>query len=602
MSEPTPDYETNKPSMSDDTLKALEVMTRESNLNLKVEQYLAGNLPATERRIEIPQDTRCEIAMVIPAYAEGEGILRPLSTLSKQEGIRTEEYEVIVVVNNSSEMPPRTATETDAEYQRKQDLYKTSLAENQKTLRVIEAIQAGQIPEGLSDEQRMQAQSIIERGMRVFAVDKSTGQQAMPPESANVGTARDRGLAEAIERFKANGKDGIVAQSDSDVAFEPHYLENLVKGFRDNPDVVGVAGSLRFEKTKEVEALFPPMVEALQGAYQGAWDKLLYEKLGRQGERYEQGPEEVRFSGASMASRAFAAAEAGGVPHLAGGEDPAFSRALKKVGEVIKDRSVIAKPEARLSARTEVGSGHGQKLLAAADTLREGELKVPNPDAIMAYVYLRATLAQHLGENAASLETLQIAGHDILTPEMMEKLRQVAAESTDVDALLTNSDFAEIRQIVGSEVDKQYPKVPIIEATNRMVAIATDTPEAKSLFDAEYTQLASQEQAHIAQRTTLVSNLFTITSELPQKQYSVADISSLLSARQSELGMTDLQLEQVQADESILSDVAQIASTIRSAQDGLNAMTTNYPQELTPLEQNLESQALLKLWALNKVT
>lgn len=603
MNEPTPnELPDSEPAISSDTLEELKEITETNRIKQKVDKYLAGHLPETERRIETPQDTRCEIAMVLPAYAEGNGLLRPLSTLATQEGISTEQYEVIVVVNNSNEMPPRTPRETDTEYQRRQELYKTSLVENQKTLNLIKALQAGQIPEDLSDQERIQAQIIIERGMRVFAIDKSTGQQALPSESANVGTARDRGLAEAIERFQENGRDGIVAQSDSDVAFEPHYLENLVKAFRDNPDVVGVAGSLRFEKTKEVEALFPPIIEALRSAYQGTWEKLLYEKLGRHDKLYEKGQNEVRFSGASMASRAFASAEAGGVPHLAGGEDPAFSRALKSIGRVIKDPSVIAKPEARLSARTEVGSGHGQSLLAAADALSEGGLKVSNPDAVMVYADLRTTLAQHLGEKAASLEPLQIDGRDILSPEMMDRLRRVAAESTDVDALLTNIDFSEIRQIIVSEMDRKYQKLPIVEATDKIVAIAIDTPETKRLFDDEYSRLADQESAKILQRITLVKNLFTMTSELPPKIYTSADISSLLSVHQTELGMTSAQLEQVQSDASILSEVAQIASTARNAQDCLIAMTAIYTQELTPLEQNPESQALLKLWALNKVT
>lgn len=603
--------DTHKPSMPEETLGDLKTMaaasrtaqdTRDVNKDRAVSMYLQEHLPASEQRIEVPQDPRCEIAIVLPAYAEGNGLLRPLSSLAAQEGISPEQFEVIVVVNNSSEMPARTSIETDTDYQRKQELHSKSLADNQLTLQLISAIQAGQIPEGLDDQQRLQARIIIERGIRVFAIDKSTGAQALPPESANVGTARDRGVAEVVERFRKNGKDGIIAQSDSDVAFDSQYLANLVRVFADNPDVVGVAGSLRFEKTAEVEALFPPIVEALQDAYQGSWDKLLYEKLGRQGERFEENPEEVRFSGASMSSRAFAAAEAGGVPHIAGGEDPAFSRALKKVGEVIKDGSVIARPEARLSARTEVGAGHGQRLLAAADTLREGGLKVPNPDSIMVYVDLRANLAQHLAENAASLAPLMLLGKELLSTEMMDTLRHVASESSDVDSLLARPELAEIRQIIQSSVDNIFQKVSIIEATDRIVAIAADTPEKQSIFNTELAQLSRQEQEQISKRISLVQNLFAITSELPQRYYSSADIANLLSERQEVIGLSNEQLQQVVLDQSILRNLAEIASNVRNSSDGVAAMASRYFQELTPLEQNPQFQALIKLWAINKVS
>jgi len=76
-----------------------------------------------------------------------------------------------------------------------------------------------------------------------------------------------------------------------------------------------------------------------------------------------------------MSSRAFAAARVGGVPEIAGGEDPGFSDALLTIGKVERSETIITKPVRRFSARTDVRAGHGQRLLKFAEKLRGGDAK-----------------------------------------------------------------------------------------------------------------------------------------------------------------------------------------------------------------------------------
>lgn len=268
-----------------------------------VENYLIQRLPETERRIEKPQDPDCKMAVVIPAYAEGSGILRPLASLATQESITSEEFETIIIVNQASELPERTIAESEADYERKQQLFKQASHDNEQTFAIISAIQAGIIPEGLDDAQRAACQKIIDSGIRIHAIDKFSEDAAFTPDQANVGNARDRGVAEAIERFFARRIDGIIAQSDADVAFDSNYLATLVKTFEQDPAVVGIVGRSDFEKLPEIEAVFPEVANRAAELYQGAWNRLLFSELGVDAGDTEA-KEEVHFVGCTMSSRA----------------------------------------------------------------------------------------------------------------------------------------------------------------------------------------------------------------------------------------------------------------------------------------------------------
>lgn len=460
--------------------KSLESKARTERERI-VEDYLAGHLPKTEHRIETSQDPECKVAVVLPAYAEGLGILRPLASLAEQVDIKTEEFEVIVVVNQSSQPPLRMRGESEAAYKRKQELFERASHENERTLAVIEAINLGVVPDDMDDEDREAFQKVIESNVRVHSIDKSSGGLAFEPDGANVGSARDRGAAEAVERFFKRGVDGIIAQSDADVSFDSHYLSALINRFDQDPGVVGVSGRGDFEVLTEVEEAMPIIAFQVAESYNALWYRLLLSDLGSKLEKAK----EVGFAGCTMSSRAYALAQAGGVPHIAGGEDVLFGENLRMQGKIVKEPDALVRPLARFSARTEVGAGHGQRLLAVADTYSSEGLLVPNPDSVEAYIEIRKTLAEYLGGKTDAMPMLSYRGQELADGEDMASLREVLARASDVDEVLKDPLLKDFRNGVQDRLDKMYRPIPIIQAVDRMsnLVLGNDGQEKSGSVD-----------------------------------------------------------------------------------------------------------------------
>ncbi len=479
--------ETNQQSLLANELRA------ELEKQQGIEEYIANHLPESEQRIEEPQAKDCKVSVVIPAYAEGAGVLRPLASLAKQEGIRPEEFETIIVVNQASQLPPRALSESEADYARKQALFEQAGQENEQTLALISALQSGVIPENLDDEQKAACQKIIDSGIRVYAVDKASSGSAFTPDQANVGSARDRGMAEAVERFFARRVDGIIAQSDADVAFDSNYLATLVRTFEEDPDLVGVAGKAEFDKLPEVEAALPEIANGAAEVYQAVWNRLLFNELGTKPDEADT-KEDIHFFGCGMSSRAYASAKADGVSHIAGGEDTVFGSALQGQGKVINQPDAVVHPLARFSARTEVGAGHGQRLLAAAESYANGGLMVPNPDSIAAYVDVRKTLASHLGEEAGTMPILTSEEASLVSDEAMVRLRAIAAKSSTIDEVLGDPSLKDVRDGIQARLDEIYQPTPISEAVQRIAELVVNNDEQRRQdYEAQVQRLLSSE-------------------------------------------------------------------------------------------------------------
>lgn len=223
----------------------------------KVISYLNENLSETEDRIKEPMNKECEVSIVIPAYGEREAIFRPIESLTRQKGISRDSFEAIFVINNPGKAPEQEDFKgTDNDYKRKFELYHKSLAENQECLKIIRHINGENIDVALSVEEKEIVEKIKSSGIKIFAIDKATPGKTLPRDEANVGGARNRGVAEAVARFYEQKKsNGIIAQSDADTILDENYLHNLIKVFKKKPELVGIAGELEFEQMEDSELI-----------------------------------------------------------------------------------------------------------------------------------------------------------------------------------------------------------------------------------------------------------------------------------------------------------------------------------------------------------
>lgn len=345
----------------------------------KIAEFLAENLPPTEQRIQEPMNPNCEVCIVLPAYNERKYILRPLASLATQRGVNPDQYEVIVVINNPPTAPIRDESETEGVYQKKTESYQAAVADNQETLSLIRHITDEHFPAALMEEEDVIVKNIRQSGLRLFVVDKASEGKTLPQDEANVGGARNRGVAEAIERFHNQiNRNGIIAQSDAEVRFPSSYLTDLMSAFRKNPEIVGMVGNVTPEDIDEHQVLFKSLA-----LYKDADD--VYQQLvnfAEHGRLYDPGDPAGNFHGSNMASKAFETALVGGVPKVSGAEDTLFGIRLSKIGKTRKIKSLETIPIRRFSARATTGEGQGL-LRAASNTNDAGDFLVENPETGM---------------------------------------------------------------------------------------------------------------------------------------------------------------------------------------------------------------------------
>ena len=113
------------------------------NLKEKIETYLKENFPDSEERIPIPMNPACEVCLIIPAYDEKDYILFPLESLTRQNNVTPDQYEVIVVVNNPGPPPgalSKDTCQTSESYRKKWERWRQVVEKNRETLKLIEYI------------------------------------------------------------------------------------------------------------------------------------------------------------------------------------------------------------------------------------------------------------------------------------------------------------------------------------------------------------------------------------------------------------------------------------------------------------------------------
>ena len=570
----------------------------------KVDSYIAESIPDGEPRIEQQMDPKCEVAVVVPVYRERENVTRLLLSLARQKGVEPGQFEAVLVVNNPSKPPERQPEQTDDQFRRKLEGYHASIADNQATIALVRQLEAGVVPEGLSDGESAQLTEVVASGLRIHVIDKASEGVTLPEGEQNVGGARNRGVAEVVERFKYQaGHDGIIAQTDADCSLEPDYVAKLMTTFQD-PEVVGVAGSARFEAEPEVEAIFTPAIRTLMAEYDRLYTRVLLTSLGKDGDRPGMAPGDVQFFGASMASRAFAAARVGGVPRIAGGEDPAFGRALQSVGSIVKQRDLIVHPLDRLSERTAENAGHGQKLNSAMDGIeRTGNLVVNNPRSIPAFQEIVSVLQQYLSGDSEALGRLTMGPDNtpLITPGQEQEIREMGHGLETADQLLDAPAFQDIKSDISAQISEALPQVSVVESTDELIAMTLgDEPELRGEYETLMRNTLTAEEALIAERRLICEGYFSIVQPPNESIEDPGQVVSVLASHAAQLSLSDERLGQIQSDPRLLTELFRLTRESAGVGSAMAGMEVLYKDELTPVRDNPNMQAVIKLKSINQ--
>jgi hypothetical protein len=261
------------------------------------------------RQIAEPSAPGLSLIVVIPCFNEPD-LIASLESLRRSER-PSAPHEVIVVVNS--------ATSADV----------SIVEQNDKTLREARAWTAAQ----------------AEPKLTVHLIDA----RDLPPRHAGVGLARKIGMDEALHRFDDAGtiNSGVILCFDADCTCAPNYLSAVSEHFTAHPK--SSACSIYFEHPLEGD-LQPEVYEAI-AAYE------LHLRYYVQALRYAGFPHAYHTIGSSMAVRARAYMEQGGMSRRQAGEDFYFLHKLIPLGGFTELNSTAVYPSPRPSNRVPFGTG-----------------------------------------------------------------------------------------------------------------------------------------------------------------------------------------------------------------------------------------------------
>jgi hypothetical protein len=448
----------------------------------QIETYINTALEG-EIRITVPIHPQCQAAVVLPVYSERTDIFRPLLSLARQQEASKEDFELILVVNNPPEAPQRSISETTANHRRRLEQYAKARDENAAVLAFAAYLNGDRLPHGVTREEHALLDTIGASGLRVHTIDKASPGKTFPTKFANVGSARNRGLAESAGRFfRQLGRNGIVALSDADVRFHPRFIRDYIDIFAHDPQLVGVSG----RRIPEVTDDDPLLRQASMLAEVEANIELFTYLFPHHPSKVMK---QVLFIGQNMACRAFEAALAGGIRNIPYYEDEVFGFDLAKLGNVVRisDNRAVAYPADRPSSR--VTLGHGVDRWNAIDALATRDIQLPTVAELRYRQRLRHGLIDAIEQKQYSPDDLRtLCAHDgkeLLSQDESESFAADLREKIE-DFLLPpeRAVFAVLKDIrQQGRFLRLFPRVSLAEGVKQLVAVFADNSDVREAFE-----------------------------------------------------------------------------------------------------------------------
>ena len=292
--------------------------TRRTAQRARIRQYLSKRAEFDAWPLVCAPCDGIETAVVIPALAECDNLLRTLRSLSENSADELRRTLVVCVVNNRA----------DADLQ--------DIADNARALVMLEAAVRG--------DRQPELDGAVAKGLRLAYVDASSPGFELPAKRG-VGTARKIGLDWATSVLDSTSAvPGILISLDADTIVEPAYLESL---------------RATMERGGAWAAAIP-YAHGLEGAPDETSAIICYEIFLRYyvlGLAHAGSPYAFHSIGSAMACTTDAYAAVSGMNHRMAGEDFYFLQQLAKTGSVRTVHGTVVHPSPRASHRVPFGTG-----------------------------------------------------------------------------------------------------------------------------------------------------------------------------------------------------------------------------------------------------
>lgn len=291
-----------------------------SNLPVNVQKYLM-KYAEEKRKIEINEDTKFDLAVVIPAISEYENLIKLLNSLADNNFNKDFKIVITVVINNC-----KSSTREVKE-------------ENKKTLCLLRSVL------NKDSEYHPIVKKFTSSGLSLALVDASSNGCELPDKTGGVGLARKIGMDFALTLFnysKATKK--IIVSLDADCTVQKNYLETISSDFNNKNIKVAVVS---------YEHLLPEDEENRKAII--CYEIFLrYYQLGL---KYANSDYGFQVVGSTMICDYEAYINAEGMNKRKAAEDFYFLKKLGKNYKIEKITSTKVFPSARPSWRVPFGTG-----------------------------------------------------------------------------------------------------------------------------------------------------------------------------------------------------------------------------------------------------
>lgn len=556
----------------------------------KVIEFLKKELPSWEERITVPMSSDCEVCVVIPAYCERDHILRPLGSLAYQKGVTPDQYEVIIVVNNPGKEPEKTRQQTENVFMRKLELYRKAVEENQEVLNLVKYINGEDGKVKLTGQEREILEEIKQSGLKVFALDKSSPGKTLADAEANVGGARNRGLAEAVARFyEYNGRNGIVAHTDADTRVDRDYILNLIKTFREKPGLVGLVGHRFGELIDEFDAATRKAFSNYSGLFNY---ERLFEILANERDLLgQENAANVFLVGQNMANRAFEGAVIGGVPRLAGGEDVAFGKKLAQVGMIEFNESIRTSSAIRNSPRAVESAGSGM-IKCSEDIEERGTIEVANPEKALIIKHVKRKMNKVLKNRQLTPETLfhilSIVDPCLINREDLLLLSRRLPETADIDKIEPHSRIGLILNRIYEGI-KCEDRMELKEACSEIIKIFCFHEEYKKKY--EYNKKLVLKKIEI--REKIVEALLAVIFAEQNRNFNSEGLLEIIKSVTKKMELYEEFLFDLANSNFVIEKLSKIIAKAETKQAAMDLIRINFPVLLiTPPENSIEFKSV----------
>ena len=392
-------------------------------------------------------------------------------------------------------------------------------------------------------------------------------------------------------------RNGIIAQADAEIRFSESYIADLINIFKEKPEVIGVTGRVDYESSPGDYMLFKKLFSygELKLLYK-VLAALLYRKEEDEGGVIPpEGTNIPSFDGSNMASRAFEAAEVGGVPKLPGAEDPEFGFRLARIGKTEEVFDLQTITLRRFSPRTT--TGRGQVHIEVTESIKEvGEILVDSPEEIEITEKLRTEMVRAIDAHKIKPEYLAqiftVHGQALLTEDQLKSLSEKMQKFEGMSgremllAIRTDKQTPALSKDIRARMTEILGQVPLKEAIKKLIEIFCIDPVVKAKYESTREEMIQKENNLMRKKREMLQSLLNIIFENNRENLDNSALMNIILQQKENIGIPDDDVKFLEEESAVLGIMLEAIKESKTKEQAMDAIVDIFRDSLSPLTEN----------------